>query len=114
MDLARRLGAPVVPYESRYEEIADSDIVITATASPHTVVAADRLILTRPTLLLDLASPCDVEPAVAQHPLAELISIGTIGELAAGDRAEREALTTKGKKIVDEAVDRTEAWLDAL
>lgn len=114
LDLARRLGARVVPYESRYAEIAASDIVISATASPHTVVAADRLVLTRPTLLLDLASPCDVEPAVARHPLAELIGIGTIGELAAGDRAEREALTAKGRRIVDEAVDRTEAWLDAL
>ena len=70
--------------------------------------------MTRPTLLLDLASPCDVEPTVARHPLAELISISTIGELAAGDRAEREALTAKGRRIVDEAVDRTEAWLDAL
>ena len=113
-DLARRLGARIVPYESRYAEIAASDIVVSATASPHTVIAADRLVLTRPVLLLDLASPHDVDPAVAAHPLAELIGIDTIGELAAGDRAERAALIAKGQRIVDAAVERTEAWLDAL
>ena len=90
------------------------DIVISGTASPHTVVAAARLVLTTPTLLLDLAPPGDVAPAVARQPRAELISIGTIGELAAGDRAELAAQTAKGMRIVDEAVDRTEAWLDAL
>ena len=113
-DLARRLGARVVPYDSRYAEIAVSDIVVSATASPHTVVAADRLALTKPTLFLDLASPHDVDPCVADDPQATLVSIETIGELAQGDQAERAALLAKGLRIVDEAVAKTEAWLKAL
>ena len=113
-DLARRLGARLVPYDARYAEIAQSDIVVSATASPHTVVEADRLALTKPTLFLDLASPHDVDPRIVDDPQATLVSLETIGELAQGDHTERAALLAKGLRIVEESVAKTEAWLKEL
>ena len=109
--LVAEVGATVVDYAARYEQISASDIVVSATASPHVVVCADRLRLTRPVVFLDLASPRDVEPSVAENPLATLVSIDTIGELASGDRLERERLTAKGMEIVTSAVDETQRWL---
>ena len=102
--LVAEVCATVVDYAARYEQIARSDIVVSATASPHVVVCADRLELTRPVVFLDLASPRDVEPSVAGLPSVTLVSVDTIGELAAGDRLERERLTAKGMEIVQLAV----------
>ena len=111
--LVEEIGATVVDYASRSATIAESDIVVSATASPHVVVKADQLKLSHPVVFLDLASPRDVEPSVAANPLVTLVSIDTIGELAAGDRLERERLTAKGMSIIVGAVRETTAWLDS-
>lgn len=110
--LVDEVGATVVDYASRHAAIAESDIVVSATASPHVVVKAAGLLLPHPVVFLDLASPRDVEPAVAANPLATLVSIDTIGELAAGDRTERERLTAKGMAIIADAVRETTDWLE--
>jgi len=112
--LVAEVGATAVDYAARYEAIAASDIVVSATASPHVIVRADRLRLARPVVFLDLASPRDVDPAVAADPRVTLVSVDTIGELAAGDRSERERLTARGGEIVRDAVTTTSAWLDSL
>ena len=49
--------------------------------------------------------------SVAENPFARLVSIDTIGELAAGDRLERERLTARGMEIVSAAVSATLRWL---
>lgn len=112
--LVDEVGATAVDYAERSAVIAESDIVVSATASPHVVVRADLLRLKHPVTFLDLASPRDVEPAVAENPLATLVSIDTIGELAAGDRLERERLTAKGMEIIEDAVRTTTLWLARL
>jgi len=109
--LEERFGATVVDYAARYDVIAASDVVVSATASPHVVVKADLVYLSHPVCFLDLAVPRDVEPSLADNPLARLVSIDTIGELAAGDRAERELLTARGMEIVRAAVAEISAWL---
>ena len=112
--LVEEIGATVVDYASRAATIAESDIVVSATASPHVVVGADQLNLSHPVVFLDLASPRDVEPSVAANPLVTLVSIDTIGELAAGDRFERERLTAEGMAIIAGAVRETTAWLEGI
>ena len=109
--LVEEVGATTVDYAARYERIAASDIVVSATASPHVVVRAELLKLARPVVFLDLASPRDVEPSVAESPLVTLVSVDTIGELASGDRLERERLTARGMELVREAVAATMRWL---
>ena len=112
--LVTEVGATVVDYAARYERIAASDIVVSATASPHVVVSSALLKLERPVVFLDLASPRDIEPDVAANPFATLVSIDTIGELAAGDRLERERLTAKGMAIIATAARETTEWLEGL
>ena len=110
--LEEEVGAKVVDYARRHETAAESDIVVSATASPHTILHADALTLSHPVVFLDLASPRDVDPAIAENPLARLVSIDTIGELAAGDRLERERLTVRGMEIVSSAVAAVRQWLN--
>lgn len=109
--LVETLGAATVDYAERCKAIEAADIVVSATASPHVVVKAEDISLSRKTVFLDLASPRDVDPALAENPLATIVSIDTIGELAAGDRDERERLSANGMGIIQAAADSTGAWL---
>lgn len=111
--LARDYGTTIVDYADRYAAIAASDIVISATASPHVVVERARLALKHPVVFLDLAAPHDVEPSIAELSGATVISLETIGALAQGDRDERARLLSTAMAFVREAVDRTSAWLTA-
>lgn len=112
--LVRSLGARAVPYEERYDAIAASDTVVSATASPHIVVSRERVSLAHPVLFVDLASPRDVDPAIASDPLATLVDLDAIGALVSGDSDERTHLESRAGEIVKAAVDETMSALEAL
>lgn len=113
--LVRDYGAKLVAYADRYAEIADSDIVISATASPHTVVECARLgSISRPMLFLDLAAPPDVEPAVAGLPGVSLIDLDAIAERTHGESDERHSLLAAGLGIVRSSVEKTLGWLGSV
>jgi len=79
-------GCVPVDYGSRIEEIADADVVISATASPHyTVHAADIAAIPgmdgaggARRLFFDLAMPRDLEPAIADLAGAVLYDIDSL------------------------------------
>jgi glutamyl-tRNA reductase len=109
--LVEKYGAEIVEYTSRYDVIEKSDIVISATASPHIVVEERKVRLNGKTVILDLASPRDVEPSIGRCEGVTLFSIDTIGELAEGNAAERERLSRGGMekillsaKVTEEAI----------
>lgn len=56
-----------IDYDRRYEAMGECDFVVSATASPHVVVAADKVpksALERGVKFLDLASPRDIDPSL--------------------------------------------------
>ena len=101
--LAGEIGARMVEYSGRYKAVGESDIVVSATASPHTVVRAGEVSICRKTVFLDLASPRDVDPALASNPFVKIISVDTIAEMASCDKAERERMESVASAAVDEA-----------
>ena len=111
LKLQQEVGAEIVDYDSRYEHVSSSDVVVSATASPHMVVKAEYLNLVGPVVFLDLASPRDIDPRVADDPRVTLLSIDGIGMLAAGDHAERARLTARGMEIIDASVASLSNWL---
>ncbi len=70
VELARELGGRAIHFEQWADEFAGVDIVISATAAPHYII--DRAKLeplmkqrkNRPLLLIDIATPRDIDPAV--------------------------------------------------
>ena len=109
--LARDYGATIVDYAARYDAIAQSDIVVSATDSPHMVVERARLSSIVPSVFLDLATPPDVDPSVGTLPSVTLITLETIGEKASGDCNERSAVIAAGRSIVSAQVEKTASWL---
>ena len=101
----------IISYEERYNVMKQCDIVISATASPHLVVRREAFEPQKPVVFLDLAAPRDVDMAFADHPLAELIDLDTLQEIVFKNWKERERLVEESKKLMEEDLKKTSAWL---
>ncbi len=113
---ARRLkGAfseiEVISYEERYQVMGQCDIVISVTSSPHLVLRREEFCPAKPIVFLDLAAPRDIDTAFAKEPLAELINLDTLQEIAENNRKEREQLVEKSRELIEEGVQETSRWL---
>lgn len=74
-------GCSVAPYEERFRYMADRDILISATTSPHYTVTAAQLneALSPPAVMIDLAIPRDIQPEVGGLPGISLYNIDDFG-----------------------------------
>ncbi len=100
-----------LPYEQRYQEIEKSDIVISATASPHLVIRRESIKLTHKMVFLDLALPRDIDERLREEPLVHLLDLDTMEQIAAENQAQRIQLTKISREWIKEAVKETQQWL---
>lgn len=102
----------VVPYEERYEYVRQCDCVISATASPHTVITVDRLETPcKPQLFIDLAIPRDIDPEAADIPGITLRSVDYFQELAAGNDQLKHDSVEQAKQMITEDIDELKKTL---
>jgi len=70
--LAKEFEGTAVPFEDRYQAMADADVVISSTGSASTVInrgEVEQVMQARadhPLMLIDIAVPRDIEPEVAE------------------------------------------------
>ena len=117
-DLAKELGGVAVPFEGLQSALADADLVISSTGSPGYVVdtgmvseAVRNRGASDPLMLIDIAVPRDVEPAVAELEGVRLYDIDALGQVAetALDSLDTEVSAATG--IIDEEWTRfVERW----
>jgi glutamyl-tRNA reductase len=95
--LAEQYGGRAIPLDEVATELAEADIVISCTGATGVVLGADTLRSARsrrtgsdPLVVIDLALPRDVDPAVADEPGVKLIDLAVLAaDLEdAGERAE--------------------------
>lgn len=95
--LAGVLGGKAIPFEDWPEELAQVDVVISSTSAPHYVV--DEAVLKprlaarqgQPLLLIDLAVPRDIDPAVNKLDGVFLFNVDDLQSIADEARRQREA-----------------------
>ncbi|MBQ9031592.1 MAG: glutamyl-tRNA reductase [Parasporobacterium sp.] len=71
-------GCRRISYDERYQKLPECELVVSATSSPNYTItkeALSRVNLENPVILIDLAVPRDVEPAVSEHPRISLYDI---------------------------------------
>jgi glutamyl-tRNA reductase len=104
-------GVEVVPYEERYGRLAGFDAVVSATASPHCTIEAEKLkdVSPLPRVFLDLAMPRDIDPAVGLLPGVKLYNIDEVSDRAACAAARREA-DGRMKPIFESALLELRRW----
>ncbi len=96
--LAASVGGTVADLADLAGPVAQADLVISCTGAAGVVIGADLVAEAlarrgqpgRPLVLLDLAMPRDVDPAVAGLPGVQLVGLDTLGDRPAGTAGEPE------------------------
>jgi glutamyl-tRNA reductase len=103
--LAARVAGRAAPFEALAKELAAADVLVTCTRCPHVVVTADEVAAAGPLLVVDLALPRDVDPAVAALDGCRLYDLDT---LPVSSRAGADV--DAAEQIVAEEAARFVAW----
>ena len=107
-ELAAELGGTAVPFEDRWQHLAEADIMISSTSCPHYILTREEVesILeerdARPLVLVDIALPRDIDPKVREVEGAFLYDLDDLEQVVAHNADEREAAALVAQKIVEE------------
>ncbi len=111
-EIAERLGATAVPMVDFGTSLAASDVLLTSTASPGSVIGVDDLAVINearhgnPLLIVDVAVPRDVDPAVGELDGVTLFDMEDIRGFVARGLDARQGEMTGVEAIVGEEADR--------
>ena len=98
----------IIPYEKRYDFVSCCDCVISATASPHFTLVADRLANIsdgKKRMFIDLAVPRDVDPKIAEQSGVTLYDIDYFSELAKENNEKKLSGVEQANSIIEEEID---------
>lgn len=118
--LAQRFEGHAVRFEDLPAQLAEADIVVSCTASPHQIVGREELELVmqqrggRRLVLIDIAVPRDIEPSVRELGGVDLYDMDDLGREVERNLGSRAAEAGRAGAIVDQEVERFEEWLAAL
>jgi glutamyl-tRNA reductase len=118
--VAHRFGGRAVDFDEMPAELVETDIVIGATGSPHTVIHADELRAVmqqrpgRPLLIIDTAVPRDIEAAAGDVEGVTLLDLDDLQHSIGATIALREGESEIASEIVTDEADRFMAWFDKL
>lgn len=120
LGLAQRFGGEAVGFDELPAELERADIVVSSTASPHQIIGREELELVaearagRPLVLIDIAVPRDVDPGVRDLPGIALYDMDDLQREIARNVGSRAAEATRARTVVEEEVERYDAWLTSL
>ena len=110
--LAAKFGGQAVPFDRIVAELEHADVVLSSTRCPQVIVHADQVAAAlparggRPLLLVDIAVPRDLDPAIADLPGCRLYDLDALGPEAGDALAHQEEQTEAAEDVVrEEAVD---------
>ena len=116
-ELARDLGGVASPFTDLPAALAESDLVISSTGSPGYVVDAAMLSEAtarrddrEPILMIDIAVPRDIDPAVADFQQVQLFDIDALGQVAEVNLDAMSDEIRKAAHVVDSEVSRFVEW----
>ncbi len=116
-DLARDLGGVAVPFGEMASALAEADLVISSTGSPGYVVnqamvsdAMKARTIDAPVMLIDIAVPRDIDPAVADFDNVQLFDIDALSQVAEVSREGLQGEVSKASKVVEAELSRFSEW----
>ncbi len=107
-DLARTLNGRAFPYQELTEQVRDADVVISSTACPHLILTraqTEKIIEQRdgaPLLLVDIALPRDIDPAVREVAGVFLYDLDQLEQVTRQNEGGRKLAAADADKIVAE------------
>jgi glutamyl-tRNA reductase len=120
LGLAERYSGSAVPLDELPNELAQADIVVSCTSSPHQLVGREELALVldgredRPLVIIDIAVPRDIDSGVRDLPGVTLYDMDDLELEVARNISVREAEAERARALVERDVERFEGWLASL
>jgi glutamyl-tRNA reductase len=118
--LAQRFGGKAVRFDELPSELEHADIVVSSTGSPHHIVEREGLGAVmaaregRPLLMIDIAVPRDIDPAVAGIDGVVLRDIDDLQRVVDRNVSGREAEARRAEGLIDHELARFTRWLETL
>jgi glutamyl-tRNA reductase len=106
-ELAAKLGGVAIPFEERWQHMAEADIIISSTSCPHTILSREEAeILVRgredqPLVIVDIAMPRDIDSAVREVKGVFLYNLDDLENVVDHNAGEREAAAADAQKILE-------------
>jgi len=117
--LASKLGGMPISLSNLVGELSTTNIVVTCTGAPHRILdnlQVEEAMKKRPELplvIIDIAIPRDVEPAVRQIKNVFLYNIDELTEISDLNRKQREDEIHRAEEILKGEVDKFASWWQA-
>jgi glutamyl-tRNA reductase len=113
--VAERLGGSAISLEQIGERVASVDVVVASTSAPGFVLGrSDVVPRRRPLLVLDIAVPRDVEPAVDELDACYLYDIDDLRAVVEETLAGRRSEASRAESIVAAEAERFREWRASL
>jgi len=118
--LAARYGAIAMHYEECWRALAEIDVLVSSTASPHAIVFEEHIRSAleargdRPLCILDIALPRDVDPAVGDLDNVFLYNLDDLQAVVSSNLERRRAEVPSAEDLITSEVERFWDWLAGL
>jgi glutamyl-tRNA reductase len=106
-ELAAKLGGVAIPFEERWQHMAEADIIISSTSCPHTILSREEAeILVRgrndqPLVIVDIALPRDIDSAVREVEGVFLYNLDDLENVVDHNACERAVAAADAQKILE-------------
>ena len=119
-ELAEKLGAEALPLEAVEAELELADVVVASTSAPGYVLSREQVARAlrarrgRPLLLVDLAVPRDLDPAINELDGCYLYDIDDLQAVVTDTLTARRGEAQRAESIVASEADKFHEWQAAL
>ncbi|MCL4137306.1 UNVERIFIED_CONTAM: hypothetical protein GTU68_064888 [Idotea baltica] len=110
--LAERYDLETAPWETLNTEIAKAQVIISATAAAHPILHPNMIAGSSAQLLIDLAMPRNIDPAVGDLPNVTLLDLDQLVAITQLAMARREAELPKAQQILKKSMKELSDWLE--
>jgi glutamyl-tRNA reductase len=98
----------------RFDKIRDylqeADVVISATSAPHLVIKEEQVTASKKQLMVDLAVPRDIDPALSSRSNIKLFNVEDIENQIGQNMNERLSEIELAQQIIEKEADKFMAW----
>lgn len=106
-ELAKNINAEVVRFDKLKEKLAEANVIISATSSPHLILKKEDLInVKKPLLIIDLAIPRDIDPEARNINGIKLFCLDDLGYLIEKNLNRRKKELPKALKLIKEEIEK--------
>jgi glutamyl-tRNA reductase len=105
-ELAAKLDGVAIPFEERWQHMAEADIIISSTSCPHTILSREEAELMvekrrdQPLVIVDIAMPRDIDSGVRDVKGVFLYDLDDLENVVDHNAAEREVAAAQAHKIL--------------